>query len=107
MKLCDIEPLIDKMGLDKMEVKLRHNGEVRWFVCVKHVADKINSHPPYVDIVLYNGYGKAFKNIREYITVERGDSFEISGDKDHPQLKIRGRWLDMKRVSELDLNRFK
>ena len=36
MKLFEMEPKIDKLGLKKLEVRLQRGGRVHWFICSNH-----------------------------------------------------------------------
>lgn len=36
MKLFEMEPKIDKLGLKKLEVRLQRGGRVHWFICSKN-----------------------------------------------------------------------
>lgn len=49
MKINDFEKAIDKMGLNKMEVRLCRGGNVHWFICSQNGS-----------LVIFNDAGKAF-----------------------------------------------
>lgn len=36
MRLFEMEPKIDKLGLKKLEVRLQRGGRVHWFICSNH-----------------------------------------------------------------------
>lgn len=36
MKLFEMEPKIDKLGLKKLEARLLRGGRVHWFICSNH-----------------------------------------------------------------------
>lgn len=36
MKLFEMEPKIDKLGLKKLEARLQRGGRVHWFICSNH-----------------------------------------------------------------------
>ena len=36
MKLFEMEPKIDKLGLKKLEARLQRGGRVHWFICSKN-----------------------------------------------------------------------
>ena len=36
MRLFEMEPKIDKLGLKKLEARLQQGGRVHWFICSNH-----------------------------------------------------------------------
>ena len=36
MKLFEMEPKIDKLGLKKLDARLQRGGSVHWFICSNH-----------------------------------------------------------------------
>ncbi len=36
MKLFEMEPKIDKLGLKKLDTRLQRGGRVHWFICSNH-----------------------------------------------------------------------
>lgn len=52
MKVREMEIQIDKLGLEKLNVRLGKGGRVHWFLCCQN-ADNGN-------LVLYDGHGLAY-----------------------------------------------
>lgn len=52
MKVREMEIQIDKLGLEKLNVRLGKGGRVHWFLCCQN-ADNGN-------LVLYDGHGHAY-----------------------------------------------
>lgn len=55
MKLFEMEPKIDKLGLKKLDARLQRGGRVHWFICSNHGK-----------LVVFDTNGLAFVPIFKY-----------------------------------------
>lgn len=55
MRLFEMEPKIDKLGLKKLEVRLQRGGRVHWFICSNHAK-----------LVVFDTNGLAFVPIYKF-----------------------------------------
>lgn len=77
MKIKDMEPQIEKLGLTMLEVKLNIKGEVRAFICAiiyKEFEDWINSNLDEnwceAQLVVFDSNGKAYITYKELVNTE-------------------------------------
>lgn len=77
MKIKDMEPQIEKLGLTMLEVKLNTKGEVRAFICAiiyKEFEDWINSNLEEnwceAQLVVFDSNGKAYITYKELVNTE-------------------------------------
>lgn len=104
MKINEMEPLIDKLGFDKLEVKLYRNGDVHWFICGKEIMPNLDGEVKLGDIIVYNGEGQAFiTDIVDSPQWKIGESFTVIVKGYGLTLRNEEECYRMRRFVRLDL----
>ncbi len=106
MKINEMEPLIDKLGFDKLEVKMYRNGDVHWFICGKEIVPSMDGETKLGNIIVYNGEGQAFiTDITDSPHWNVGESFTVIVKGYGLALRTEKDCYRMKRFVSLDLDR--
>lgn len=60
MTIKEMEPMIDDLNLEKLEVKLSKGQQVHFFICGNKLSEKDGYH--YGDIIIFDNKGHAWKD---------------------------------------------
>lgn len=86
MTIAEMEPLIDKIGLKKLEVKMKKGRQVHWFVCGRNLREPnekdkeewcLFDGAKIGDIVVFDGEGRCY--ITPDYQIVPGDTYDIRG----------------------------
>lgn len=80
MTIKEMEPMIDDLNLEKLEVKMKKGRQVHFFVCGDPESYKEGDNRTFGNLIVFDGNGRAY--VLQGQTWQKGDTFKVVETKD-------------------------